>query len=80
MDSKKEITTFPCKKTSITRPVFQVFCSIGQENAFYDILERKNNFLGYKNNNFKKSKNWHFSKGVSPRFSCKIDHFPTLLF
>ena len=32
---------------------------------FYDILERKNAFLGYENKEFKKSKNWHFSKGVS---------------
>ena len=31
--------------------------NIGQENVFYDILERKNAFLGYKNNKFKKSKN-----------------------
>ena len=30
---------------------------MGQENLFYDILERKNAFLGYKNNKFKKSKN-----------------------
>ena len=26
----------------------------GQENDYYDILERKNAFLGYKNKNFKK--------------------------
>ena len=31
--------------------------NIGQENEFYDILERKNAFLGYKNNKFKTSKN-----------------------
>ena len=31
--------------------------NIGQENVFYDFLERKNAFLGYKNNKFKKSKN-----------------------
>ena len=30
---------------------------IGQENVFYDILERKNVFLGYENEEFKKSKN-----------------------
>ena len=36
--------------------------NIGQENVFYDILERKNAFLGYKNKKFKKSKNGHFSK------------------
>ena len=28
--------------------------NIGQENDYYDILERKNAFLGYKNKNFKK--------------------------
>ena len=31
--------------------------NIGQENVFYDILERKNSFVGYKNNKFTKSKN-----------------------
>ena len=31
--------------------------NIGQENVFYDILERKNYFLGYQNNKFKKLKN-----------------------
>ena len=37
-------------------PFFQVFLlgNIDQENVFYDILERKNVFLGYKNKNFKK--------------------------
>ena len=39
------------------------FGNIGQENVFYDILERKNAFLGYKNKKFKKSNNSHFSKG-----------------
>ena len=37
--------------------------NIGQEKVFYDILERKNASLGYKNKKLKKSKNWHFSKG-----------------
>ena len=31
------------------------FRNIGQENVFYDILERKNTFLGYRNKKFKKS-------------------------
>ena len=31
--------------------------NMGQQNVFYDILERKNAFLDYKNNKFKKSKN-----------------------
>ena len=40
-------------------PLFQLFFlgDVSQENVFYDILERKNAFLGYKNNKFKKSKN-----------------------
>ena len=41
---------------------------IDQENVFYDIIERKNAFLGYKNKMFKKSKNGLFSKGVTPWF------------
>ena len=62
---------------------FTTFCffgNIGQGNVFYDILERKNAFLGYKNNKFKKSKNWHFSKGVSACFWSKIGHFSTFCF
>ena len=31
--------------------------NIEKENDIYDIVERKNAFLGYKNNKFKKSKN-----------------------
>ena len=44
--------------------IFRTFFlgNIGQENVFYNILERENGFLGYKNKNFKESKNWHFSK------------------
>ena len=33
------------------------FGNIGQENVFYDILERKKAFLAYKNKKLKKSKN-----------------------
>ena len=54
--------------------------NIGQENVFYDILERKNAFLGYKNKKFKKSKNCNFSKGVSPWFWSKIGHFSIFFF
>ena len=49
--------------------------NIGQEKVFYDILERKNAFLGYKNNKFKKSKNWDFCKGPNPWFWSKTGHF-----
>ena len=40
-------------------PFFQLFVlgNIGQEKVFYDILERKNAFLGYKNKMFKSSRN-----------------------
>ena len=51
-----------------------------QENVFYDILERKNAFLGYKKSKFKKSKNWHFSKGVNPRFWSKNGSFSNFVF
>ena len=57
-----------------------IFGNTGQENVFYDILQRKNAFLGYKNNKFKKSKNWHFSKGVNPWFWSKNGHFSNLFF
>ena len=53
---------------------------IGQENVFYDILERRNGFLGYKNSNLKKWKNWDFCKGVNPWFWSKIGHFSIFLF
>ena len=54
--------------------------NIGQENDFYDILEWKNAFLGYKNKEFENSKNWHFSKGVSPWFWSKNGQFSNLFF
>ena len=53
--------------------------NIGQENVFYDILERKNAFLGYKVKYFKKLKNWHFSNGVNPWFRSKNAHFSNFL-
>ena len=61
-------------------PFFQPFFlgNIGQENVFYDILNRKDSFLGYKNKKLKKSKNWHFSKGINPWFWSKSGHFSNL--
>ena len=58
-------------------PFFQLFFlgNIGEENVFYDILQRKNAFLGNKNPNFNKSKKEDFSKGVKPWFWSKIAHF-----
>ena len=49
--------------------------NLGQENVFYDIIEQKDAFLGYKNNKFKNFKNWHFFKGVNPWFWSKNGHF-----
>ena len=63
-------------------PFFQLFFlgNIGQENVFYDILERKNAFQSYKNKKFNKSKNWHFSKGANPWFWSKNGHFSNFSF
>ena len=54
--------------------------NISKENVFYDILERKNASLGYKNKKFKKWKNWIFSKGVNPWFCSKNGHFFNFFF
>ena len=39
---------------------FYFLGNIGSENVFYDILEGKNAFLGYKNKKFEKSKKLTF--------------------
>ena len=59
---------------------FFLFGNLRQENVFYDILEVKNSFWGYKNKKFKKSKNWHFSKGVNLWFWSKNGHFSNFFF
>ena len=63
-------------------PFFQLFFlgNIDQENVFYDLLERENAFLGYKNNKFKKSQSGHFSKGVNPWFWSKHGQFFNFFF
>ena len=63
-------------------PFFQIFFlgNIGQEKFFYDVLERKNAFQGYKNKKIKKSKNWHFSKAVNPRFWSRNGQFSNFFF
>ena len=62
-------------------PFFQLFflANLGHENVFYDILERKNTFLRYKNKKFKKSKNWHCCQGVNPWFWSKDGDFSNFL-
>ena len=63
-------------------PLFRHFFlgAIGQENVFYDILQWKSVFLGYKNKKFKTSKNWHLSKRDNPWFSSKNGHFSNFFF
>ena len=60
-------------------PFFQLFFlgNIAQENVFYDILERNNAFLGYKNKKFKIPKIDIFPKGLIHGFSPKMAIFPT---
>ena len=65
----KALTHSFCPKLAILPTCF--LGNIGQENVFYDILKRKNAFLGYKNKKFKKSKNLHFFTGVNPWFWSK---------
>ena len=49
-------------------PFLQVFFlgNIGQENGFYDILERKNAFLGYNKKKLKKVEKLTFLERGSP--------------
>ena len=60
---------------------FCFLANIGQKNVFYDIVEWKKDFLGYKNKKFKRSKNWHFSKRFFTHgFGPKMAIFPTFIF
>ena len=55
--------------------IFQTFFFLGniaQENVFYNILERKNAFLGYEIKNFRKSKIDIFPKGLTHGFARKM--------
>ena len=62
-------------------PFFHLFLgNIGQENILYDILERINAFLGYKNKKIKKSKIDIFPKGLTHGFGPKMAIFLTFFF
>ena len=63
-------------------PFWQHFFSgnIGKENVFYDILERKNAFLGYKKKKSKSRKINIFPKGLTHGFGPKMAIFPTFFF
>ena len=75
---RKGLTHGFCPKIAIFSTFFLGI--INRENVFYDILERKNAFLGYKNKKFKKSKNGHFSNRVNPWFWSKTGHFSNFFF
>ena len=47
---------------------------------FYDILERKIAFLGYKNKKLKKVEKLTFFQRVCPWFLCEISIFPSFVF
>ena len=53
---------------------------IVQEIVFYDILQRNNAFLGYKNKKLKKSKIAIFAKGLTHGFGPKMAIFSTSFF
>ena len=61
-------------------PTLSFLDNRGQENVFYDILERKDAFLPYKNKKSKKSNNWHFSQGVNLWFWSKNGHLSNFFF
>ena len=49
--------------------------NIGKESVFYDLLEGKNVFLGYKDKNLKQSKSFFFLKGLIHGFCPKMAIF-----
>ena len=61
-------------------PFFFFLGIIDQENVFYDILQQKIAFLGYKNIKFKKLKFDIFRKVLTHVFGPKMAIFPTFFF
>ena len=62
-------------------PNFYFLGNISQENVFYDILETKNAFLGYKNNRLETSRKIDiFPKGLTHAFGPKMAIFSYFLF
>ena len=61
-------------------PFFHLFFlgNIGQENVFYNILERKNAFLAHKKRSSKSRKIEIFLKGLTHGFGQKMALFPCL--
>ena len=63
-------------------PFLQLFFSgnLVQENVFYDLPERINACVGYKNKKLKKSKNDIFPRGLTHGFAPKMAIFRTFFF
>ena len=60
---------------------FHLFlCNTGRENVFFNIVERKNAFLGYKNTKFKGRKIEIFPKGLTHGFGQKLAILPSFRF
>ena len=59
---------------------FYFLDNIGQENIFYDILEREIALLVYRNKKLEMSKKIYFCKGVNPWFWSKNGHFSNFFF
>ena len=79
-DFSKGVNPWFWSKNGYFSMFFFFFGNIEQENVLYNILERKNAFLGYKNKKLKHSKNWDFSKWVNPWFWSKNGHFSNFFF
>ena len=64
------------------RPFYKLFflANKGQEKVFYNILERKNDFLGHKNKKLKRQKIDIFAKGLTHGFGPESGHFPNFFF
>ena len=54
--------------------------NISQENVFYNILQRKNTFLGYKKRGSKSQKIDIFPNGLTHGFGPKTAIFPSFFF
>ena len=60
-------------------PTFFFLGNIGQENVFYDIVERKNAYIGYKTRISKSRKIDIFPKGLTHGFGPKMAIFTSRL-
>ena len=59
---------------------FDFFANIGLENVFYDVLDRKIAFLGYKKKNLKSRTSDIIPKGLTHGFGQKMAIFPIFFF